>query len=526
METKTFSRRMFLEFLSAATAGSAVAQSTKKTAVSIPLKLPPELPASTRDELTVTKGLDFDVIVKSGDRINPAGDVLGWDCDFTAFMPLSVTEAFLFVNHEFAHPLFVCGLGQGDKLNQAAAEKMLASVGCSVLKIRRRDENSPWRLDASDLYNRRFSGLTPIPIVAPRALAGVTTVMGTLANCSGGQTPWRTFLTCEENYADVWGELDSNVIPWMDARPFYPQAKPEHYGWVVEVDPFSGNARKLTALGRFAHEGARVVTAADGRPVVYMGDDTAGECIYKFIGDIPGSLATGTLYVADTMNGQWIALDREKNPKLRQAFVDQLDLLVHTRAAAKMVGGTPQDRPEGIDIHPSSRAVVVSLTNNMRQKNLYGSLLKIEEKGGDHAALEFSASNLLMGGPEAGLACPDNLRFDSRGNLWVTSDMPESVIGTPSFESFGHNSLYFVPMLGKDAGKPIRIVSGPNDSELTGPSFASDGRTLFLSVQHPGASTTDLRKPMSHWPEGGGELPKPAVVALRGPLLDALTAWS
>jgi len=45
---------------------------------------------------------------------------------------------------------------------------------------------------------------------------------------------------------------------------------------------------------------------------------------------------------------------------------------------------------------------------------------------------------------------------------------------------------------------------------------------LFLSVQHPGANTSDINKPTSHWPEGGKSIPRSAVVALSGPLLDSL----
>jgi secreted PhoX family phosphatase len=104
--------------------------------------------------------------------------------------------------------------------------------------------------------------------------------------------------------------------------------------------------------------------------------------------------------------------------------------------------------------------------------------------------------------------------------------MSERVMGTEAFKSFANNGLFYVPMSGAAAGKPIQIASAPKDAELTGPSFASDGRTLFVSVQHPGNSTTDIDQPTSRWPEGGGKLPKPAVVALRGALLDALTSVS
>ena len=37
-------------------------------------------------------------------------------------------------------------------------------------------------------------------------IEGSSTAIGTLANCSGGITPWRTILTCEENYDMFYGE--------------------------------------------------------------------------------------------------------------------------------------------------------------------------------------------------------------------------------------------------------------------------------------------------------------------------------
>ena len=58
-----------------------------------------------------------------------------------------------------------------------------------------------------------------------------------------------------------------------------------HYGWIVEVDPFDPNfqVRKHTALGRFHHENAAMGLTNDGRVAVYMGDDVKDACVYKFI---------------------------------------------------------------------------------------------------------------------------------------------------------------------------------------------------------------------------------------------------
>ena len=61
---------------------------------------------------------------------------------------------------------------------------------------------------------------------------------------------------------------------------------PNTHGWVVEVDPFCdcGEPRKRTALGRLAHEGAGLGPVQAGKPLAwYMGDDSRGEYVYKFV---------------------------------------------------------------------------------------------------------------------------------------------------------------------------------------------------------------------------------------------------
>jgi secreted PhoX family phosphatase len=83
---------------------------------------------------------------------------------------------------------------------------------------------------------------------------------------------------------------------------------PEHYGWVVEIDPISGEAKKHTSMGRMAHECATTTSAKDGRVVVYTGDDTVNEHLYKFISDSQDNLNKGTLYVANLEAGDLVSV--------------------------------------------------------------------------------------------------------------------------------------------------------------------------------------------------------------------------
>jgi secreted PhoX family phosphatase len=63
-------------------------------------------------------------------------------------------------------------------------------------------------------------------------------------------------------------------------------------------------------------------------------------------------------------------------------------------------------------------------------------------------------------------------------------------------------------------GDVFQFASGPVESELTGPYFTPDGKTLFLSVQHPGEESESKDEPTSTWPDG--DIPRPAVVAITG----------
>ena len=262
--------------------------------------------------------------------------------------------------------------------------------------------------------------------------------------------------------------------------------------------------------------------AKDGRAVVYSGDDANDQCFYKFVADKADSLEKGTLYVADTEKGKWLALDWASQPKLKKAFKNQTEVLVFAREAAHLLGATKLDRPEDVEVDPRTGHVIVALTNNAPKNNHFGQLMKIEEKGGDAAALEFKASTLLAGGPENGFACPDNLAFDPNGNLWMTSDISGSSIGKAPYEKFGNNGLFVIPAEGSFAGKVIQVASAPVDAEFTGPAFSPDGKTLFLSVQHPGEKSKGPNKLTSHWPEGGKSAPKASVIAVSGDNLKRL----
>lgn len=550
MENKKYSRKEFVSFLGKVGLGVAIAPSflmscgsNNSAIISEALstddinklkKLVLEgLVASDKDDLLLTKGLDYHTLIKWNDKISDA-DTFGFNCDFTCFIPFDdkyPEDGLLWVNHEYVHPLFVSNYAFGNPNQERTIEqvdKEMYNVGGSIVRIRQ--ENGKWKIVHNDPHNRRITAKTPIHLNWDTPIKEKTTVIGTHSNCSGGITPWKTFLTCEENYDQFYGETERLNDGSTYHRPsafgwenFY-KYPPEHYGWVVEIDPKNGAVQKHVALGRFAHECCTLFQLKDKRVVAYSGDDSNDQHLYKFVSSKPNSLKEGTLYVADTNNGKWIALDWANQPLLKKAFENQTEVLIRAREAAKLLGATELNRPEDIEIDPITGSVFVSLTNNKPKGDFHGSILKIEEENNEHDSLNFSASVYMAGGGENGFSCPDNLAFDLSGNLWMTTDMSGSVMNKEEwpYMAFKNNSLFVIPRIGKDAGKVIRVANAPRDAEFTGPWFSPDGKTLFLSVQHPGEQTIDLKNPTSLWPFDKDNIPKPSVVAITGDLIEKM----
>lgn len=354
--------------------------------------------------------------------------------------------------------------------------------------------------------------------------------------------------------------------------------EPFKFGWIVELDPQDAlkPIKKRTALGRFKHEGATTVVAPDGRVVVYMGDDQAFEYLYKFVTrdamdpENPESnvdlLDSGTLYVArfsEDGSGKWVPMVWGEHTalSLENGFGSQGDIVLRCREAADLVGATPMDRPEDIAVSPRTNKVYLSCTRNSdrgegevesagrvvdssanwanpRTPNSWGHIVELSEYGADASATEFCWEIFLLAGdPEVGqfltmldpgslvsdsdstyfagysdtndlsaIASPDNLTFDDAGNLWITTD---------GEQPRGNNDGCFVcPTDGVSRGAVRQFVSGPIGCEMSGCEITPDGKSLLLSVQHPGEGGT-VETPVSSWPDGGTAAPRPSVIAVR-----------
>lgn len=534
-------RRKFVQFIGTMAAGSFLStkvHSGPSHTVTRKLASPELIPLSptSTDTVILAKGFEYKKLISWNDRISKNKDLkFGFNNDFIAFLNLEQNKipmtATLWVNHESSSTFFVGEQKINEPRSKSQAIKELASVGGSALRIYRTPQSQLWNVDFDSEDNFRIDGRSCIPFSGNTQILGRSYANGTIGNCAGGQTNWGTVLSCEENFEDSYGDFQldkkgqrKKIYDSTYAYDRFFDDPSEHYGWVVEVDVRKKSAVKLVALGRYSHECATTTLAKDGRTVVYSGDDAENECLYKFISSQPNSLETGELFVADLKRGRWISLNYSRHEGLKKFFRNQLEVQIYTRQAAKIVGGSQLDRPEDIEIHPLTGDIFVSLTNNIPKNNYHGSILKITEKNNDPLSMEFTSSLFAVGGTRSGFACPDNFVFDRNGGLWMTSDISESDIGTNQYKNFGNNGLYYIPTVGKNAGRCYQVASAPMDAEFTGPCFSHDQKTLFLSVQHPGCRTKLNGGVLtSHWPDGGNSIPKPSVIQIYGPMLESLT---
>ncbi|GAA3699578.1 PhoX family phosphatase [Zhihengliuella alba] len=362
----------------------------------------------------------------------------------------------------------------------------------------------------------------------------------------------------------------------FDAKNAGYENEANRFGYIVEIDPHDPESTpvKHTALGRFKHEGANVTIAADGRAVAYMGDDERFDYIYKFVsrnkyreGDREHNktlLSEGDLYVAKFNatsaaeidgsgkvpsdgafdgSGEWLPLLVRGTSRVPGMSVEEV--LVYTRLAGDKVGATKMDRPEDVDVNPATGKVYAALTNNTRRgtdgnaladeanprsRNRDGHVLELTERNGDAASLTFGWNILLVAGDPSvdtttyfsgypadkvsPISCPDNVAFDSVGNLWISTDGQPGTIGYA-------DALHKVTLTGDERGRVQQFLAVPNGAETCGPVIHDRENSVFVSIQHPGDDGT-WDEPTSFFPDyvesrataGRGEFfgPRPSVI--------------
>ncbi len=562
------------------------------------------VPPGAGDRLVVPEGYVASVLAPWGDAVGVPGRMpafrpdasnsaaeqaqqLGMHHDGIEFFALagSSTHGLLAINHEYTDD----GLLHVGGMLPWTAEKVRksqAAHGLSVIEVELK--GGAWQVLRPSRHARRVTLDTPLAVGGPAAGHALmrtaadpagTRVLGTLNNCAASQTPWGTYLSGEENwvgyfagpdqpseheqrwglrpkgYGYRWHEHDER----FDARR-HPN-EPHRFGWVVELDPFdpASTPVKRTALGRAAHEGAWVAVTRDQRAVVYSGEDSRFEYIYKFVSRdkiAPGGakanrtlLDHGVLYVARFNadgTGNWLPLVHGQGAlTAANGFVDQGEVLIKSRQASDLLGATKMDRPEWLAIDPHNGWVYCTLTNNSsrggpnfpgvdaanpRANNVMGQIIRWHDDR-DFDGATFKWNHLVLAGDPANeraeakgnikgdiYACPDGITFDARGLLWIQTDMGPTAMNKGELKNIGNNQMLACDVA---SGQTRRFLTGPANSEITGVTWTPDGTTMFLNVQHPGETPSERSDPaepnkFSNWPDyKPGGRPRSATVVVR-----------
>ena len=448
-------------------------------------------------------------------------------------------QGLLVKNHEYINPTFLHQKGPTLVNERRPEDEVLREMnahGVSVIHIKKDSKTQKIELVQDSLFNRRITASTIMDIAGTAAgseqlitkyAPNAKQTRGTHNNCGNGYTPWGTYLTTEENYIgyfvrnqgdnalrdpeevvalnryglkegansrykwetalgqvekqDLYDRWNSSVTGNSAQQDYRNSANT--FGWIVEIDPFDSrqNPVKRTSLGRFAHEDCRASRAIEGEYLTfYMGDDSRGEYIYKFVSnakwdakDVNGGykagdkyMNSGTLYVAKFNadgTGQWLELSANKvkhyvkDGVTLYTFKDDADIVTHARLAADAVGATKMDRPEWVAVNPENGEVYVTLTNNSNRGtnhpldaanpryyedpeggkgNVNGHIIRFHEDGDKTTATSFKwdiflfgaeakmASNINLSGltDNNDLSSPDGMWFDPRGVLWIQTD--------------------------------------------------------------------------------------------------------
>ncbi|MDP2004621.1 MAG: PhoX family phosphatase [Rubrivivax sp.] len=356
-------------------------------------------------------------------------------------------------------------------------------------------------------------------------------------------------------------------------------------GFMVEIDPYNPSSvlKKRTGLGRFAHENGAFGLPQAGKPIiVYMGCDSQNEYVYKWVSTANWDAAdataadriavgdkyldSGKLYVAKFNgdgSGEWVELNIANAAIAAAAFgfTDQAEMYLHTRIAADAVGATKMDRPEWVDVHPTTGEVYITMTNNSSRRvaptgtqtkvdaanprayadvrggtatlsgNVNGHIVRFKDTAPEAAAFTW---DVYLFGSEAGanpmlvnlsgltsdqdFSSPDGLVFTKASGLcWIQTDdgaytdvtncmlvaAVPGVVGDGAAMTldYGSGNTVNTRMGKKPTAETLkRFFVGPFDCEVTGLCETPDGKTIFVNIQHPGEDTSaaDLADPAKY----------------------------
>lgn len=311
---------------------------------------------------------------------------------------------------------------------------------------------------------------------------------GTMVNCSGGVTPWGTWLSCEETVYDGTSHGGRK------------------HGYVFEVtaDASSTSGVPITDMGRFEHEAVAVDPA---NSYVYLTEDNRNHSpVYRFIpnddSQQTGALEKGGRLQAARIIGQdnadllapalgdryqveWVDIDQPDSPPVDDASGPYLQ--------ARAKGALSISRGEGI-VYSEGMIYIVDTSAGVNEDGVpgqgNGAIWMLNPVSGELTCLFASVDSEVANNP-------DNVTVSPRGAIVTCEDgggvedsfgFGERILGIdPTGNSFifAKNNIQIDAEQIKAAGKYISPGDYRN-REIAGVCFDPAGEFLFFNIQTPG----------------------------------------